>query len=485
MVNIIGYFHICQKGEWKKSFTIIFNFIKNYGLYDATTEIRCGITSDSGKLIPYYKFEDPKIKIIFIGDSTLYERPTLINMREQSETDKENTVYWYLHTKGLRHFNTSRESFVLDWIKLMLYWNIQKWKLALEKLNSYDTYGCNNISNIIYSGNFWWANINHIRKLPINIESHYTAPEEWILLNKPNLCEIYSSGIQGKGHYEKNFPIEKYYYSKDLKKVLPDYFNFENYKILNNLPKDMKRKDAIDHYLNIGKYLKFSYISEDESNDLLPIFDIDGYRLNNSDLRHLNNNELIKHWNTHGKFENRIFTNDKIPDDFDFDFYRNIYSDIASYNNEMIKCHWINYGKFEGRIYNLNVIKNDKNCLFLAINNNLLNLAKKIINNFSEEIISHLDENNNSALILAINKNYSDLANKIIDTGYSNPCIINKQNNNALLLALALDQIDVVKNLIEKTDIKRIKNHKNNYNTSSLDIARSKGLTDILKLLEG
>ncbi len=484
MANIIGYFHICQKGEWKKSFNIIFNFIKNYGLYDATTEIRCGIISDSGKLIHYDKFEDPKIKIIFVGESTLYERPTLINMREQSETDKENTVYWYLHTKGLRHFGTSKESFVLDWIKLMLYWNVQKWKLALEKLNSYDTYGCNVLDNVFYSGNFWWANINHIRKLPINIGYHYIDPESWVLSNKPNFCEIYSSGIVGDGHYEKNFPIENYYYKKDLKKVLPYDFNFENYKMLNNLSKNMKRKDVIKHYLKVGKKLNLSYISEENKNDYLPVFDIDGYRLNNSDLKHLNDEELIKHWNTCGKFENRRFTNDKIPDDFDFDFYRSIYEDISSYDNDMVKCHWINHGKFEDRIYNLNIIKNDKNCLFLAINRNLLNLAEKIVTNFPEEIISHTDENNSTALILAINKNYSDLANKIIDTGYSNPCIITKNNDNALILALALDQFDVVKNLIKKTDIKKIKNHKNNYNTSSVDIAKSKGLTEILKLLE-
>lgn len=484
MTNIIGYFHICQKGEWKKSFTILFNCIKNYGLYNATKEIRCGITSDSGKLIPYYKFNDPKIKIIFIGDSNLYERPTLMNMRAQSEIDDKNTVYWYLHTKGLRHFNTPKESFVLDWIKLMLYWNVRKWKLALKKLNSYDTYGCNNLDDVFYSGNFWWANNYHIRKLPLEIGYHYTAPEAWLFSSKPNFCEIYSSGIQGDGHYEENFPITNYYSTKDLKNVLPDYFNYENYKILNNLPQNMKRKDVINHYLNIGKKLNLKYISDKENNDLLPVFDVDGYRLNNIDLRDLTDEELINHWNTHGKFEKRKFVNEKIPDDFDFDLYRSIYNDLSSFDDEMLKYHWLNYGKFEDRIYSLNLIKDDKNCLFLAINRNLLILAEKIINNLSKDIISHVDKNNNSALILAINKNYSDLANKIINSGHSNPCIINKQNNNALLLALSLDQLDVVENLILNTDIKKIKNAKNNYNSSSVDIARSKGLTHILKLLE-
>ncbi len=52
MVNnkIIGYIHICQKGEWKRSFDIIFNSLQNSGLYDETSEIRCGILSDTGMI---------------------------------------------------------------------------------------------------------------------------------------------------------------------------------------------------------------------------------------------------------------------------------------------------------------------------------------------------------------------------------------------------------------------------------------------------
>ena len=146
--NIIGYFHICQIGEWKKSFDLIFNYIKNYGLYDNTTEIRVGILTDSGIKIDDWRLNDSKLKIIYIGKAEEYERPTLLHMKQYSDIDNPNTVYWYLHSKGLRHFNTPKENFVLDWIKLMLYWNIFKWELALEKLEDYDIYGCNNLGTV-------------------------------------------------------------------------------------------------------------------------------------------------------------------------------------------------------------------------------------------------------------------------------------------------------------------------------------------------
>ena len=41
--NIIGYIHICQKGDWKRSFNILIDSIKKSKLYDNTDEIRIGI----------------------------------------------------------------------------------------------------------------------------------------------------------------------------------------------------------------------------------------------------------------------------------------------------------------------------------------------------------------------------------------------------------------------------------------------------------
>jgi len=181
--NIIGYIHVCQKLNWEKSFDLLFNSIKLNGLYENTSEIRVGVVNDDGILIENYRLNDQKIKIIFIGKSDLYERPTLLHIKKYSYVDPENTLYYYLHTKGLRHFNTEKEKIVLKWINEMLFWNIKNWKNAVEKLQIYETYGIY-YNNCHYSGNFWWSTSKHIQKLPDIIEKYYTAPEDWVFKEK-------------------------------------------------------------------------------------------------------------------------------------------------------------------------------------------------------------------------------------------------------------------------------------------------------------
>ena len=206
-MGIIGYIHVCQKGDWLKSFEMLINCLKQSSLYENTEVIRLGIVNDDGMLIQNDILNDPKFNIVYIGKSEEYERPTLLHMRKCSET--ETATYFYLHTKGIRHFGTDKEPAIIDWINLMLYWNIEKWELAFSKLQSFDTYGCNDVG-WHYSGNFWWANSSHISKLPDKIADYYTAPEDWIQIIKTNKYTVYNSGLQGMGHYYSLFPREKY-----------------------------------------------------------------------------------------------------------------------------------------------------------------------------------------------------------------------------------------------------------------------------------
>jgi hypothetical protein len=208
-MTIIGYFHICQKPGWQRSFDLIFPKIRESGLYDATAEIICGVVNDNGTLIDDVRLHDPKLKVIYFGPSANYERPTLLHMRKNATTGNK---YWYLHTKGLRHFGTRSEHNVIDWINLMVYWNVEQWRRASDVLDTHDTYGCNMIHNLHYSGNFWWASGAHILQLPTHIESYYTAPEDYIFKTRASrrFYNVYSSGLQGGGHYNKGFPRNIY-----------------------------------------------------------------------------------------------------------------------------------------------------------------------------------------------------------------------------------------------------------------------------------
>jgi hypothetical protein len=219
--NIIGYIHICQKNNWKKSFDMLMTSIKKSGLYDSTYELRLGIVNDSGILLNDNRFNEKKIKIIYVGKSKEYERPTLLHMKKMSYIDKNNTLYYYLHTKGITHFNTINEKYIVNWIEDMLYWNITLWETAINILSKYDTYGCN-YNNTHYSGNFWWSTINNIRLLPDYIPQYYTAPEDWITLNKKKIFCInncYSNFVR---------PYPKHIYSNKFNvfKNLDEFYNY-------------------------------------------------------------------------------------------------------------------------------------------------------------------------------------------------------------------------------------------------------------------
>jgi hypothetical protein len=283
--KIIGYFHVCQIGNWQKSFDMIFSKIIESGLYDITEEIRVGIVNNNvnlkekgksitnaemmSKIISDIRLNDPKIKIIFCKHSSEYERPTLLHLRENA---KDNTLYYYLHTKGIRHFVTEREKYIIQWIDYLLYWNIIKWRLANKILTDYDydTYGCNAFRTLQksviadpifakishqkyknyahYSGNFWWAKGEHIKTLPRTIGLKYTDPELWICIKNNKMFNIHSSGFQGKKHYQTKNNIPNY--------KIPNNFNLNAY--YRQLNSKVNYESLVTHYLESKKKVEDS-----------------------------------------------------------------------------------------------------------------------------------------------------------------------------------------------------------------------------------
>ncbi len=125
----------------------------------------------------------------------------------------ENTKYFYCHTKGIKTYGTPQENNVIDWIKLMLYWNVNKWKYALNVLNDGDTYGCIylNTPKPHYSGNFFWVTGTHLRHLENYIGNESNDPEFWILAQSCLSFNSYSSTVPPHfGHYDNKYPEELY-----------------------------------------------------------------------------------------------------------------------------------------------------------------------------------------------------------------------------------------------------------------------------------
>lgn len=206
-MKIRGVIHICQKGDWKRSLQLLINGLYSSDLLDSTEKIDLCVVSDTEMDTSVFL---PKSTYHFMGPCNLYERPSLLHLKNLAEQDTEDVCYWYLHTKGLRWFGSEREQNILDWIELMLYWNCTLWKNAITTLNSgYDTYGCmyNDEPKKHYSGNFWWTKSSYLKKLPSTIGPDYNDPEFWITTASPKSFCAYKKLIN---FYHERLPPHYY-----------------------------------------------------------------------------------------------------------------------------------------------------------------------------------------------------------------------------------------------------------------------------------
>jgi hypothetical protein len=168
---MLCYLHyLISKDDGKKS-SIIFNElygkIVNSGLINKLEEIRIITVGDSKKLnfdsSKYYK-----CKIIHhVDDVYQYEFPTLIKIKEHSQNLSDDTKILYLHLKGV----TSNQD---KWRDNMISIVIDKHEECIASLDEYDACGwmlsepyiVDNKTPRHFSGNFWWSNVRHIKKLP-------------------------------------------------------------------------------------------------------------------------------------------------------------------------------------------------------------------------------------------------------------------------------------------------------------------------------
>lgn len=204
-MNTYVYIHICCKNNWSEVVEKLLSDIKESGLYDKVTKIRCML------LVEYIDLTillDPKIEIIgFSPDYSLYEQATINKIYQDSL--KEDFKVLYLHSKGIK-FNGNNPC-VIDWIKYMSYFNIYKHEDCLKLLDVHDAVGVNLIDESVlhFSGNFWWSKAEHIRKLGACPYINYNSPEFWVTSIKGNYMGLWTSFVN---HYTTRYEEDKYRY---------------------------------------------------------------------------------------------------------------------------------------------------------------------------------------------------------------------------------------------------------------------------------
>lgn len=151
-----------------------------------------------------------------------YEFPTLEFVHIFAKSHPDYYIL-YVHNKGATHKGAQS---IIDWINLMIYFNIIRWKESIKFLTTHDIV-CVNILLKPYihcSGNFWWARADHIVNLPIpsiyypndfQSKTHYA--EFWIgtvfwPLNsiseyEKHFCNLHPNAID---HYFYLYPPSNY-----------------------------------------------------------------------------------------------------------------------------------------------------------------------------------------------------------------------------------------------------------------------------------
>lgn len=194
-----------------------------------------GLPLDSKK----YKALDSRIQVIQCSsDPELFELPTLRLMHDFS-LNSPNTKILYLHTKGISYAKSDpRYENGLDWINYMLHFLCTKSDDCLKLLDTHDAAGCNfsELPNPHFSGNFWWANSSHLKKLDTGLLTDKMSAEWWVL-SKPDVKKA-TLWQSGKNHFQERYLKGEYDISIKLFVVFHNLIFDELYTEMSKIDKD-------------------------------------------------------------------------------------------------------------------------------------------------------------------------------------------------------------------------------------------------------
>lgn len=201
--RILIYFHIATIGNYQEIVDEVFYSLNKVNLIEIADKIKLCVVGQGkvnyllNKNIEYYQIPD-----INVG-----EFYTLKFIEQDVKETISNDKILYIHTKGV---TSSNNECINDWRKYMLYFNVEKYIDAINSLNDYDTYGVDLVDEPIkhYSGNFWWSNANHIKRLPsIDSISH---PESKRILTVRHNAEFWLTMAEGNHKSAHNSKINVY-----------------------------------------------------------------------------------------------------------------------------------------------------------------------------------------------------------------------------------------------------------------------------------
>lgn len=160
-----------------------------------------------------------------------HELATLSALKDHCDNTDDYYPVLYTHHKGVTWLGSENYNNIRDWRRYMQYFNIERWRDCVIKLNQgYDSVGVNwsGDKHKHWAGNMWWARSDYIRTLPKiqrpkdygykhqfflddpeHLSKHYRMESElWVGMNNPNVYNFHESY---RDHYWFPYPRHEYF----------------------------------------------------------------------------------------------------------------------------------------------------------------------------------------------------------------------------------------------------------------------------------
>jgi hypothetical protein len=196
-------------GNYQQIVDDIMNRINSSGLIDHVESVRFYYTGPIPKNIFFHAGK----RINFLNGPNLkdFEFPTLNGLKDFCAHTPGQILY--LHTKGV---SAPDNECINDWREYMMYITIERFADCFKALETHDSCGVDVRNEPVphYSGNFWWANSEHINSLPYPKELPTVLTErhkaEFWVGSSGSHKSLWDCGIKSNERHLHGYAKEKY-----------------------------------------------------------------------------------------------------------------------------------------------------------------------------------------------------------------------------------------------------------------------------------
>lgn len=212
-------YHIATMGNWKEVVVEQMCVLRNTGLSSALASVNdfvhVTMVGDGADFVHAAAAStDTPIRIVRSDPNTLhYETFAMVEIESLAKTTERPILYF--HTKGVSAPDNLEK---VQWRHVMQRYVLDQWEANVQLLesNEWDATGWNwwNHGHKHFSGTFWIARADWIRKLPDYVQFHHShalsrfSCELWI--GSWNNCRAYSHGIKNAVTWDCGFDYTPY-----------------------------------------------------------------------------------------------------------------------------------------------------------------------------------------------------------------------------------------------------------------------------------